>query len=61
MSNDAARPSARPLPASGNAPWPPGRDALQRLVERRIAEKRRAARRKRAWSAKPIERTDGQP
>jgi hypothetical protein len=38
----------RPAWANDNAAYPPGRDAVQRFVEKRIAEKRRAARRKRA-------------
>jgi hypothetical protein len=36
-----------PVWANDNA-YPPGRDAIQRLAEKRIAEKRRTARRKQA-------------
>ena len=44
--NAAGETSARrpPVWANDNAAYPPGRDAIQRLAEKRIAEKRRARR-----------------
>jgi hypothetical protein len=45
----AERMGARRPPAwSNDKAYPPGRDAVQRLAEKRIEEKRRAARRKQA-------------